>query len=114
MNVAKQVMRPGVPASEVFEVARALIDESDVDYKQGRRIAYALGTAFPPGWDEGDIFSINSDEERPLQAGMAFHLITTMRPSGLGAIGSSDTVLVTSDGVETLTTAVPLGVVSTS
>jgi Xaa-Pro aminopeptidase len=42
---------------------------------------------------------------------MTFHLITTMRIQGLGAIGCSDTVLVTSTGVETLTAAVPPGVV---
>ncbi len=103
-------MRPGVPARDVFEATRAIIDDSDVDYRQGRRIAYGIGIAFPPGWDEGDIMSINSDEPRTLQAGMTFHLITTMRPNGMGAIGNSDTVLVTDDGVETLTSQVPLGI----
>ena len=106
-------MRPGVPARDVFELARAAIDDSNVDYKQGRRVAYGIGIAFPPGWDEGDIFSINVDEERPLQSGMTFHLITTMRPTGLGAIGNSDTVLVTDDGVETLTSAIPTGIQTT-
>jgi Xaa-Pro dipeptidase len=103
-------MKEGVPAKTVFEVASSVINESNIDYKQGRRIAYGIGTAFPPGWDEGDIFSINSDEHRPLMAGMCFHLITTMRVPGLGAIGCSDTVLVTKDGVETLTTHVEPGV----
>jgi Xaa-Pro dipeptidase len=110
LNAAKSLMKPGIPAREVFEATRSIINESDVDYKQGRRIAYGIGIGFPPGWDEGDIFSINIDEERPLQAGMVFHLITTMRPKGLGAIGSSDTVLVTENGVETLTSAIPPGI----
>ncbi|MEE8046856.1 MAG: hypothetical protein V3T49_08450, partial [Dehalococcoidia bacterium] len=57
-----------------------------------------------------DIFSINIDEQRPLQAGMVFHLITTMRLKGVGAIGSSDTVLVTEADLETLTNAVPQGI----
>ncbi len=110
LATAKSHMRPGVKASEVFEAGRAAIDEADIGYKQGRRIAYGIGIAFPPGWDEGDIFSINIDEQRPLQAGMVFHLITTMRLKGVGAIGSSDTVLVTEAGLETLTTAVPPGI----
>jgi Xaa-Pro dipeptidase len=110
LAVAKSHMRPGVEARDVFEAGRSAIDEANVGYKQGRRIAYGIGIAFPPGWDEGDIFSINSDEERPLQAGMVFHLITTMRIKGVGAIGSSDTVLVTETGVETLTTAISPGV----
>ena len=78
--------------------------------RQGRRIAYGIGIAFPPGWDEGDIFSINRDEDRPLQAGMTFHLITTMRPPGVGAIGNSDTVLITENGTETLTGAIPTSI----
>ncbi len=59
---------------------------------------------------EGDIFSINVDEKRLLQAGMVFHLITTMRFSGVGAIGSSDTVRVTATGLETLTSVIPPGI----
>ncbi len=110
LETAKELMRPGVPACDVFEAGRAVIDDSDVNYQQGRRIAYGIGIAFPPGWDEGDIFSINRDEDRPLQAGMTFHLITTMRPPGVGAIGNSDTVLITENGPETLTGAIPTGI----
>jgi Xaa-Pro dipeptidase len=104
---AKAAIRPGVRANDVFEVARARIDGAGIGYKQGRRVAYGLGTAFPPGWDEGHIVSINVNETRPLQAGMVFHLITTMRLQSFGAIGCSDTVLVTQDGCETLTSGVP-------
>ena len=110
LATAKASMRPGVPARDVFEVTRAVIDDANIGYKQGRRIAYGIGIAFPPGWDEGDIFSINIDEERPLEPGMVFHLITTMRPKNLGAIGSSDTVLVTESGIEPLTKAISPGI----
>lgn len=110
LSAAKGTMRPGVPANQVFEAGRTVIDDAGLGYKQGRRIAYGIGIAFPPGWDEGDIFSINVDEDRPLQAGMTFHLITTMRLAGIGAIGCSDTVLVTEDGVETLTSEIEPGV----
>jgi Xaa-Pro dipeptidase len=113
LATAKSHMRPGVPAHEVFEAGRSVINHADIGYKQGRRIAYGIGIAFPPGWDEGDIFSINIDEKRPLEPGMVFHLITTMRLKGVGAIGSSDTVLVTSSGVETLTAAIPPGILNT-
>ena len=111
LAAAKAAIKPGVEGREVFETARRVIDDARVGYRQGRRIAYSIGIAFPPGWDEGHIYSINSNEERPLQAGMTFHLITTIRPDGLGAIGCSDTVLVTADGCETLTAATPPGIV---
>lgn len=110
LAAAKAMMRPGVAAHEVFEAGRTVIDGAGLGYKQGRRIAYGIGLAFPPGWDEGDIFSINIDESRPLQPGMTFHLITTMRIAGIGAVGCSDTVLVTAGGVETLTAEIAPGV----
>ena len=106
LKQAKAVVRPGVRACDVFEIARARIDGANIGYRQGRRVAYALGTAFPPGWDEGHIISINVNETRSLQQGMVFHLITTMRLPELGAIGCSDTVLVTEDGCVTLTSGV--------
>ena len=110
LETAKISMKQGVAASSVFKAGSSVINDADIGYKQGRRIAYGIGTAFPPGWDEGDIFSINIDEPRPLLAGMCFHLITTMRVPGLGAIGCSDTVLVTDEGVETLTNQIKPGV----
>tara|TARA_B100001123_G_scaffold84700_1_gene96997 strand:+ start:2883 stop:4040 length:1158 start_codon:yes stop_codon:yes gene_type:complete len=112
LETAKGLMKQGVPARSVFEAGSSVINEANIGYKQGRRIAYGIGTAFPPGWDEGDIFSINIDESRPLLSGMCFHLITTMRIPGIGAIGCSDTVLVTDDGVETLTNEIKPGVQS--
>ena len=110
LETAKASMKQGVAASSVFKAGSSVINEANIGYKQGRRIAYGIGTAFPPGWDEGDIFSINIDESRSLLPGMCFHLITTMRVPGLGAIGCSDTVLVTDEGVETLTNQIKPGV----
>ncbi len=108
---AKSVIRPGVEARRVFEAGSAVINGSGLPYKQGRRIAYGIGIAFPPGWDEGDILSISAEEEMLLQPGMTFHLITTMRLPGIGAFGCSDTVMVTETGCETLTSGTEPGVV---
>jgi Xaa-Pro dipeptidase len=107
LRLAKEAIRPGRPAEEVFAVARERIAAGNVGYRQGRRVAYSIGIAFPPGWDEGHIISINDGERRPLQPGMTFHLITTMRIPGIGAVGCSDTVLVTDSGCETLTMSIP-------
>jgi len=103
LRLAKAAIKPGRPAQEVFVVVRDRIAAVDVGYRQGRRAAYSIGIAFPPGWDEGHIISINDGERRALESGMTFHLITTMRIAGIGAVGCSDTVLVTERGCETLT-----------
>ena len=106
LRLAKAAIRPGARASRAFEAGRDRINEANIGYRQGRRLAYGIGSAFPPGWDEGHIISINETEHRPFQPGMTFHLITTMRIPSLGAVGCSDTVLVTEDGCETLTAGI--------
>ncbi len=108
LRLAKELIKPGVEIAKAFEVAKTRIDRADVEYTQGRRLAYGIGLAFPPDWGEGHIISINGNEHREFRPGMAFHVITTMRLPGLGAIGCSDTVAVTADGCETLTAEVPV------
>jgi Xaa-Pro dipeptidase len=108
LQLAKDQIKPGVEIAHVFGNVKRAIDEADVPYSQGRRIAYGIGTAFPPDWGEGHIISINADEHREFQLGMVFHIITTMRLPGIGAIGCSDTVAVTESGSETLTARVPV------
>ncbi|MCH8222950.1 MAG: aminopeptidase P family protein [Chloroflexi bacterium] len=110
LRLAKEQIKPGVEVAEAFQVAKDRIDGADVPYTQGRRIAYGIGLAFPPDWGEGHIISINGNEHREFRPGMTFHVITTMRLPGLGAIGCSDTVAVTADGCETLTGEVPVEV----
>ena len=109
LTLAKAAIRPGARISEAFEAARDRIASANLGYRQLRRVAYSIGIAFPPGWDEGHIVSINENEHRPFEPGMTFHVITTMRLQGLGATGCSDTVLVTRDGCETLTGGVEPG-----
>jgi len=108
LQLAKDQIKPGVEIAQVFGNVKRAIDEADVPYSQGRRIAYGIGIAFPPDWGEGHIISINADEHREFQPGMVFHIITTMRLPGVGAIGCSDTVAVTERGSETLTDRVPI------
>jgi hypothetical protein len=47
---AKFLMRAGAPAHEVLEAGRSVIDDANIGYKQGRRVAYGIGIALPPGW----------------------------------------------------------------
>ena len=103
LRKAKEKIRPGVVAGDLFEEIKEMLDSADLGAKLERRAAYSIGIAFAPDWGEGHIISITRGEERPLQAGMAFHLIPGVRVPGFGGILCSDTVLVTEDGCETLT-----------
>ncbi len=70
--------------------------------------AYSVGIAFPPTWLESEAFGIKLDNHRPLEEGMVFHFPMTLRIKGEFGIGQSQTVIVTRDGCEVLST-LPLG-----
>lgn len=97
-------MRDGVAAGEVDAAGRAEADRHDAGRYWRNRAAYSLGLSFPPGLGEGHIIDIKPNDPRPLKAGMVFHMIPIMKVPGLGAIGCTDTVMVTPDGGERLGT----------
>jgi len=109
LATAKAAIRPGARISGAFEAARDRIGAAGVGYTQAKRVAYSIGIAFPPGWGEGHIVTINANEHRQFESGMTFLVITTMRLQELGAVGCSDAVLVIGDGCETLTGEVAPG-----
>ena len=103
LQMAKDNIKPGVVAEDVFEMVRDSLDSANLGAKLERRAAYSIGAAFAPDWGEGHIISIARGEKRHLQSGMVFHLIPGVRVPNLGGILCSDTVLVTETGCETLT-----------
>jgi Xaa-Pro dipeptidase len=58
--------------------------------------------SFPPGLGEGHIIDIKPRDPRPLKAGMVFHMIPIMKVPNVGAIGCTETVLVTPEGGQRL------------
>ena len=71
------------------------------------RGAYSIGIAYAPDWSEGHILSMTQGEERVLEPGMTFHMVSgTAIVPGVGKASCSDTVVVTEDGYETLTDGV--------
>ena len=64
--------------------------------------AYSVGIGFPPIWDEGGGF-IQEGSEDVLEAGMTFHVSTSLRDVGRFGTAFSETVAVTADGAEVLT-----------
>ena len=68
-----------------------------------RRSAYALGVNYPPDWGEGHIMSFTEHEERPLQAGMVFHVGTGIYDYPRYQLAFSHSVIVTDGGCEVIT-----------
>jgi Xaa-Pro dipeptidase len=99
-------IRPGVTSGAVDEAGRRLVDEAGLGKYWLHRTGYSIGVGFPPGWGEGHIFDLKPRDARPLRTGMTFHLVPVLLIPDVGAVGLSETVLVTRTGCEVLT-AVP-------
>jgi Xaa-Pro dipeptidase len=103
MDACIEAIKPGVTAASVDAAGRAVIAGSRLGAQQSSRTGYSIGIGLPPDWGEGHILSLQQNEERRLQANMTFHLIPWAQVPGKGGIGFSETVRVTEDGCEFLT-----------
>ena len=89
-------MRPGASAREVDALVRRPIRAIRPDYYN--RTGYSTGIGFPPRTAEWEALDFNEQSDWELKEGMAFHMLALA--SGFGI---SETVVVTSNGVERLT-----------
>jgi Xaa-Pro aminopeptidase len=95
-------MKSGVPASRPDAVNRAMVEKNSFGGRQTTRSGYSIGIAYAPDWGEGQILSLQANEERPLQDNMVFHVIPYLVVPGKACFGMSETVRVTPSGGEAL------------
>jgi len=103
MEACLNAIKPGVTSDSVDAAGRAVIANSRLGAQQGSRTGYSIGIGLPPDWGEGHILSLVQDEMRELQPNMTFHLIPWAQIPGKGGIGFSETVRVTEEGCELIT-----------
>jgi Xaa-Pro dipeptidase len=104
---ALSMIRAGVAAEDVDRALRTPIEAAALGAHHLHRAAYGLGIAYPPHWDEGHITSLRAGERWELQANMVFHLLPALYFFNETLIGCTETVRVTADGYELLTSAFP-------
>lgn len=97
-------IRPGATSAEVDRAGRELVSTARVGDPWTNRAGYSMGIAFPPGLGESGVIDIKPGDQRSLAPGMTFHLIPIIDLPGIGAVGCTETVLVTKDGCESLAT----------
>ena len=95
-----EAMRPGAVAEDVDAAGRGLVENAGYGECWNNRGAYSLGLSFPPGLGEGHVMDIKPGDRRTIRAGMAFHLIPILKVPGIGAMGCTETVVVTDAGCE--------------
>ena len=94
-------LRPGATSGDVDEACRGVIRRAGYEYPH--ETGYSIGICYPPGWNETHVFNLKPGDERVIQENMVFHLVPHVDIAGVGTVGLSETVLVTRDGPEVLT-----------
>jgi Xaa-Pro dipeptidase len=102
LDAALVEIRPGVACAAPHEAAQRVIDAAGYTAAFRKRIGYSMGVAFAPDWGEGGILSLFSGVDRIIEPGMVFHLPATLRSYGAWTVGASETVIVTENGAEPL------------
>lgn len=100
LQVAMDVIKPGVTAHEADTAARAVTTRAGVGAYHRNRLGYSIGINYPPDWGEGEIISLRQEEHRPLQEGMTFHMPLLCLKYREYGIGFSETIVVTKKGCE--------------
>jgi Xaa-Pro dipeptidase len=99
-DAALAAMRPGASARAIDALVREPIRRIRSDYVN--RTGYSTGVGFPPRTGEWDAADFNEQEDWALQENMVFHMLALAQGFGI-----SETVLVTSNGIERLTAQNP-------
>jgi diaminopropionate ammonia-lyase family len=98
VDTARSSMIPGVPARDIDLVARTIISEYRYDHIQSERSGYSIGIGFYTDWAENDVLQIHPRTDAILEENMVIHFIPWIQIPNQGAIGFSDTIVVTKEG----------------
>lgn len=103
IRTARKIMVPQTKASVIDKHMRDIISQyNQLPFKQSERSGYSIGIGFYTDWAENDIFKIHPTSENLLHENMTIHLIPWIQIPDVGAIGFSDTVLITKNGAISL------------
>ena len=102
VEAALAIIRPGVTSHDADSAARAVTTKAGFAEYHRNRLGYSIGINYPPDWGEGEIMSLQQNEDRVLQPGMTFHMPPLCLKYREYGIGFSETIVVTETGCERL------------
>lgn len=99
-------LQPGVVTGDVYAAWQEVIDQGlGPGRLQRHHCGYSVGIGFPPSWvGSSTVLGIRRGGRVEVAAGMTFHVLSWVTDPDLGDYFVSDTVIVTSDGAEVVTT----------
>jgi Xaa-Pro dipeptidase len=98
-------LRPGAITGDVYAAWQRVVDRAlGPGRYQRHHCGYTVGIGFPPSWVGGStVVGIRPGGQIEVREGMAFHVLSWLLGVGPADYGVSDTVVVTADGGELLT-----------
>lgn len=93
-------IKPGLTPARLDKLIRGSLAEQGYHYPH--ESGYSVGISFPQAWMEV-WYPIRSSNNSPLKSNMTIHLVPIIPIHGVGSVGLSNTVLVTEEGHEVLT-----------
>jgi len=103
---ATEAIGPGVRAGDVYRAWEEVVDGAGLSGYRRHHCGYSVGIGFPPSWSGSGVpQGLRSDSTLVLRPGMVFHLMSWLLRTGRGDAFLSDTVVVTENGAELLTTS---------
>lgn len=96
-------LAPGVRAGAIDAVATSALEAYGLADARINKVAYSIGIGFPPGWGESTVFDLHPMNDRVIEEGMVFHLVSLLMSDTFGAVGVSETVEITGRGARSLT-----------
>lgn len=106
MHRAAERVGPGVTAGEVYRAWQECVDAAGLTAYRRHHCGYSVGIGFPPSWSgSGPPQGLRSDSSLEIRPGMVFHLMSWLLRTGRGDSFLSDTIVVTNNGCEFLTSA---------
>ncbi len=111
MDVIVSALKPGVTAGEVYAAWHQVARDAGLEDYHRHHCGYLVGIGFPPSWTGGSmVTSLAPKSPRVLYPGMVFHAHSWFTNTGRGDDFSyfvSNTVLLTKNGGEILTSRTP-------
>jgi Xaa-Pro dipeptidase len=102
VEAALGFIKAGVTSHDADTAARKVTTKAGFAEYHRNRLGYSIGVNYAPDWGEGEIISLQQNEQRVLQAGMTFHMPPLCLKYREFGIGFSETIVVTEAGCERL------------
>jgi Xaa-Pro dipeptidase len=102
VQAALDFIKPGVTSHDADTAARKVTTKAGFADYHRNRLGYSIGVNYAPDWGEGEIISLQQNEQRVLKPGMTFHMPPLCLKYREFGIGFSETIVVTDKGCERL------------